>query len=247
MVGEVEQATVPPMKRNLFVWLALVVALIFVLAFAPVLWQMWTGAAPASRVERDLPWQVQALPDGSSQVFGLRLGATAGHSRLADAHARWPDNFVLALLVDRGDVATLEAYVDNAQLGFVSGRLIFTAALPPAQMQGLRERASKIEPLASGAHRYTLSAQDLTLAESAVLQGISLIPALQLDAALVQQRFGVPAERLSLEGLEHCLYPDLGLAISLDPKGKELLQYVAPADFARLREPLRKLQKSGSQ
>jgi len=177
-------------------------------------------------------------------VFGLALGP----GRLADARARWPDNFQLALLVDGTDAATLEAYVENVQLGFVSGRLIFSAALPAPQMQGLRERASKIEPLASGAHRYTLAAQDLALADGASLRGISLIPALQLDAALVQQRFGAPAERLQLQGLEHWLYPALGLAISLDPKGKELLQYVAPADFsARLREPLLALQKSGAQ
>jgi len=231
-------------QKKMFVWLGLAVAAIFALAFAPALWQMVRGPVPGAVPEHDLPWQVQALPDGSSRVFGLALGP----GRLADARARWPDNFQLALLVDGTDAATLEAYVDNVQLGFVSGRLIFSAALPAPQMQGLRERASKIEPLASGAHRYTLAAQDLALADGASLRGISLIPALQLDAALVQQRFGAPAERVQLQGLEHWLYPALGLAISLDPKGKELLQYVAPADFsARLREPLLALQKSGAQ
>ncbi|MEJ6000263.1 hypothetical protein [Paucibacter soli] len=231
------------MKRNLFVWLALIVALIFALAFAPAFWHMLRGVAPDAVAERDLPWQVQALPDGSSRVFGLALGS----GRLADARARWSDSFELALLVDGSDAATLEAYVENAQLGFVSGRLIFSAQLPAAQMQGLRARASKIEPLASGAHRYTLAAQDLALADQAVLLGISLIPSLQLDAALVTQRFGAPAERLTLQGLEHWLYPAQGLAISLDPKGRELLQYVAPAEFARLREPLLTVQKSGAQ
>lgn len=241
MVG---QATVLAMKSKMFAWLGLAVLAIFLLAFAPVLWQMLHGPQAGAAPERDLPWQVQVLPEGGSRVFGLE----PGRSRLADARARWPDNFQLALLVDGAEAAALEAYVDNAQLGFVSGRLIFSASLPAEQLRGLRERASKIEPLASGAHRYTLAAQDLTLADAAILQGISLMPALQLDAALVQQRFGAPAERLQLQGLEHWLYPALGLAISLDPKGKELLQYVAPADFpARLREPLLALQKSGAQ
>jgi hypothetical protein len=55
------------------------------------------------------------------------------------------------------------------------------------------------------------------------------------------QRFGAPAERIRQgETLEHFLYPARGLDIVLDSKGKEVLQYVAPADFARLRAPLGK-------
>jgi hypothetical protein len=38
--------------------------------------------------------------------------------------------------------------------------------------------------------------------------------------------------------VEHFLYPAKGLDLILDRKGKEVLQYVAPRDFARLREPL---------
>ena len=41
--------------------------------------------------------------------------------------------------------------------------------------------------------------------------------------------------------VEHWLYPERGLAIALDAKGRELLQYVAPAEFERrLRAPLLK-------
>ena len=38
----------------------------------------------------------------------------------------------------------------------------------------------------------------------------------------------------------HLLYPDKGLDVVVDSEGKELLQYVAPKDFALLREPLLK-------
>ena len=40
----------------------------------------------------------------------------------------------------------------------------------------------------------------------------------------------------------HLLYPDKGLDVVVDGNGKELLQYVAPRDFAELREPLNKLE-----
>jgi hypothetical protein len=36
----------------------------------------------------------------------------------------------------------------------------------------------------------------------------------------------------------HLLYPPLGLDVVVDGDGKELLQYVAPRDFERLRAPL---------
>ena len=62
-----------------------------------------------------------------------------------------------------------------------------------------------------------------------------------MDEAIILQRFGTPAERIRQgETLEHFLYPDKGLDLVLDSKGKEVLQYVAPADFARLRAPLGK-------
>jgi hypothetical protein len=37
----------------------------------------------------------------------------------------------------------------------------------------------------------------------------------------------------------HLLYPQQGLDVVVDGNGKELLQYVAPRNFASLREPLR--------
>ena len=37
----------------------------------------------------------------------------------------------------------------------------------------------------------------------------------------------------------HLLYPEKGLDVVVDAEGKELLQYVAPRDFALLREPLK--------
>jgi hypothetical protein len=38
----------------------------------------------------------------------------------------------------------------------------------------------------------------------------------------------------------HLLYPEKGLDVVVDSDGKELLQYVAPRNFAELREPLHK-------
>jgi len=37
---------------------------------------------------------------------------------------------------------------------------------------------------------------------------------------------------------QHLLFPELGLDLLLDEKGKELLQYVDPTEFGKLRQPL---------
>jgi hypothetical protein len=76
----------------------------------------------------------------------------------------------------------------------------------------------------------------------APLAGIGFIPSAQLDAAMLQARFGEPAERIAGgERRQHWLYPAIGMAVALDRDGRDLLQYVAPADFERrLAAPLRR-------
>jgi hypothetical protein len=94
----------------------------------------------------------------------------------------------------------------------------------------------------STTRRYTLASTDLAAAMQAPISGVSLIPQAQLDAATVVQRFGEPAQRVARgEGdaaVEHLLYPAKGLDVVVSAKGKELLQYVAPAQFTRLSQPL---------
>ena len=71
------------------------------------------------------------------------------------------------------------------------------------------------------------------------VKAISVIPTVNLDEATIIQRFGEPGERIVLsETRTHLLYPTLGLDVLVDKDGKELLQYVAPQQFARLRDPL---------
>ncbi len=71
------------------------------------------------------------------------------------------------------------------------------------------------------------------------MSAIAFIPAANLDEAIVLQRFGAPDERIRAdENREHFLYRAKGLDVQLDAKGKEVLQYVPPRDFARLRDPL---------
>lgn len=194
------------------------------------------GSPSAAPSPSGLPWQVEALPGGHSRVMGLTLGL----STLGDAQQRWGQDTQIAIIAAPGEHGTLEAFVDPAHAGFISGKLVITADLPASAVQGMRERAIKAEFMESTTRKYTLAAADLPAALAAPIAALSFIPQANLDEAAIVARFGQPAERLRSNGhLEHFLYPDKGLDLALDSEGKELLQYVAPAQFDRLVQPLK--------
>ena len=124
---------------------------------------------------------------------------------------------------------------------------MITAHLPAADIRAMRERAIKSEFMESTTRKYTLAPADLDVALKAPITALSFIPQANLDADTIVARFGQPAERVRSNGhLEHFLYPAKGLDLALDTEGKELLQYVAPADFERLRQPLLKAARTSA-
>lgn len=184
-----------------------------------------------------LPWQIERLPEGRSRVFGLTLGVDT----LDDARARFGHDVQAALLIAADGVTiSLEAYYDAVKAGFVTGKMVLTLELSPAVREALLQGKRKADYLESGARRVRLKPDDLANIGRARIGAISFIPAAQLDEQIVSERFGLAAERIRVSGhVEHFLYPELGLDLVLDQKGKELLQYVAPREFAvRLRAPL---------
>lgn len=194
-----------------------------------------------------LPWQIEVRPDGSSRVMGLTLSNGPEASTLADVRRVFGAEVQIAVIAAPGEAGSLEAFVDPAQLGFVSGKLVVTARLDAATLQGLRERALKSDFMESATRKYTLSPADEALALKAPVAALSFIPQARLDADAILARFGQPARRVQSNGhLEHFLYPDKGLDVILDTEGKELLQYVPPADFDRLSAPLEASRASSS-
>lgn len=212
-----------------------VLALIIALVALPMLLSPPADRGSGKAVE-GLPWQIEVLPDGTSRVFGLSIGT----STLADARARLRIEGETAIVAAPGEAGSLEAYFQDATLGAITGKLILTAELADDALEAMRQRATKSEYMNSSTRKMKLADQDLPSANAARIRAIAFIPSINLDEAMVVQRFGQPAERTrSSEHMEHFLYPERGLDIIVDSEGKELLQYVAPRDFARLREPLK--------
>ena len=216
-------------------------AVVLLAAFVPPLLQALRGGPPASAASsaasgEAAPWQARALPGGAVSALGFVLPG----SRLADAQARWPEELQVAVMAPRGEPGALEAYLESYREGGFAGRLVIVAQAAPDALLRWQARAARAEPVDGRTVRYTLHADDRAEALRSPLAGLSFIPAAQLDGATVAQRFGTPAERwASGERIEQWLYPDRGLAVALDVEGREVLQFVAPAEFERrLRAPL---------
>lgn len=230
----------------------LAVLLLLAAALALPVWRMFSanGPAPAPQAP-NLPWQVQPLPDGGSRVFELELG----RFNLGQTSARFAGELTLGVIALSGQPPALEAFLDSFQAGFVSGKLVLAFEADASWLAQARERAPRQEVTEGGrGRRYTLSREDEMQAHSSRLVALAFLPAARLDEAVVVQRFGAPAEKLTgPAGETQLFYPALGVAVVLPPadgptsKAKTVIQYTAPAEFERrLAAPLRAAVRAAS-
>ncbi len=183
---------------------------------------------------KGLPWQIDILPDGRSNVFGVTLG----QSTLGQARDQLGDDMELAVIAAAGqDTGGLEMYYGHYKAGFISGKLVLAARIAPDAVIRLAEHAVKSKYLENGARKFTVNPDDLPVALQAPVESMTFIPAVNIDEASALKRFG-PADKTlhTNEQVTHLLYPDKGLDLIINGKGKDVLQYVAPGDFARLIE-----------
>jgi hypothetical protein len=185
--------------------------------------------------DSNLPWQIAVDGQGGSTVFGLQPGV----STLGDVRRRLGNEIEVAIIAEPNETGALEGYYSQVPLGFVLAKMIVTVDVPDEAISAMRERAVRAKHMESTTRRITLHPDDLAAADRLPIRAISVIPTVNLDEATIVQRFGEPGERIVVSDKRtHLLYPKLGLDVVVDKDGKELLQYVAPQQFARLREPL---------
>jgi hypothetical protein len=221
-------ATGISMKKPLMVLVLIVTAVVAIALLRQ-------GGEHAQSPVVGLPWQIETLPDGGSKVFGLTLG----HSSLGEARERFGNDMEVAVIAAPGESGALEAYYVNFTAGVFAGKLILTARVDQATVEQWRQRAVKSEYMNSTTRKFMLQRADLPRAYQAPIASIVFIPSASFDAEIALRRFGPPGVRIRTgEHVEHFLYPEKGLDLLLDARGKEVLQYVAPREFARLRDPL---------
>ncbi|KXX63788.1 hypothetical protein [Marichromatium gracile] len=186
-----------------------------------------------------LPWQVGLSADGTTEVFGLTLGT----STLADARTLFGESGELNLFragTEQAPRLSVEAYFARLHLHRLRADFILSLAIPPERLATAYARGLRISQLPSGDKKVRLAPEDETAFAAAPIRAITYLPQARLDPALIERRFGQPAQRLveSEGGIVHYLYPDRGIDIALAADGETVIQYVAPAAFDTLLAPL---------
>jgi hypothetical protein len=148
----------------------------------------------------------------------------------------------LAIIAAPHEAGTLEAYYSHYSAGPITGKLILVLAVAPDSLLAMRERGYQD----GGTRRYHLHPDDLPLAYQAPVRVINFMPSFNLDEDIVQARFGPPASVIQADAQQrHFLYPDKGLDLILDLDGKEVLQYLSPAEFSAHRLQLQQSHPAG--
>ena len=192
------------------------------------------GARPDVRGDFHPPWSVNVYEDGSSSVFGLRLG----HSSVAEALPHISGNPELALVADEGHAPRLEVYWPDARLSGFAGKLIASTLDTPAEWAQTLWQARKPQRMEGGAQKLTLYPQEYPAVLNNRIESLVFLPSYNLNAEQIEASFGIPAEKIAGADAEHWLYPDRGIDLAYSAEHKEVIQYVSPREFARIREPL---------
>lgn len=202
---------------------------LFTLLAAVMLISPFLDESDNKEVITGLPWQIDVLADGSTQVFGLYLGA----SRLSDVLGIVGDDDVeLAIIAGADEVGSLEMYFGHYRAGVIAGKLVVQTSASEQDIKVWRENAPRFDYMATGqAKKYAISDNDIKSVLNEVVIGLTFIPALNLDEEIILARFGQPDERIQREGVTHYLYPEKGLDIALFDEAKEVIQYVLPKNF----------------
>lgn len=177
----------------------------------------------------DLPWQITVNADGSSQVFDVNLG----NSTLADVQTKFGPVEDYAVFIRDAENSDLEAYFGNVMFGPLKAKVVVKLQAEEAEKKALAENAPEREASPSGDWKYVLAIADRDAQAARKVIAISYVPATRgLDRAFFLERFGKPAATLQEnEEAVSWFYPDKGLSVLIDNKGREVLEYVPPRNF----------------
>ena len=133
----------------------------------------------------------------------------------------------------------------NRLMNIVGANLVFAQDrrwMQTEELEGIFNRGARIATMGSGQRKVTLSGEDNQAALHTPIAAITYLPKANLDAVMVEKRFGQPDERIREQNtdVEHWLYPALGLDIALSDERKDVLQYTRPSRFENLVAPLKK-------
>jgi len=183
------------------------------------------------------PWQVKVLESGHTQVFSLIVG----QSTLSEAEQQLKEVAELTLFSAENTPLVIEAFFGEVKIGGLKSKMVMSIDLPQSELESMFSRGARIATLGSGTRKVTLSSADAKRVRDASIASITYLPSINLNAELIEKRFGIPIEKVADSSSDaiHWLYPEKGIDVALSEENKEVIQYVEPKKFDTLVQPLR--------
>ncbi len=191
------------------------------------------------------PWQVSVDEAGTSEVFKLKLGK----SNINDALRLFvtSEQFLLTtqfVLIQNQHVPQeikLEAYFEKINLSGITGKLVlvFTGE---GDFDSISAWRTQDKASLNLEEKFVHIPQDkLKEFEFLLLSNITLVPNKNLSEQQLLTTFGKADEKIKMnDKTSHFLYPKIGVDVAINQKAKDIIQYVPPKDFYKIREPLLK-------
>jgi hypothetical protein len=184
-----------------------------------------------------LPWRTATNAAGQTQVFGFTLGETS----LTEVRDLFGQEGTINLFETPGrpERYGVEVYFEQVYLQSLRADFVITLDVDQSTLGAMYERGLRISQLGSGSKKIKLDPVDVEALLPRPIRSITYLPQARLDEPLIERRFGTPAERRTEPetGIVHWLYPERGIDIARDPKGKVVIQYVSQSDVAQLLAP----------
>ncbi len=160
-----------------------------------------------------------------------------------DARKVFRDDWEVNLFVSPENEISVEGYFNRLFISGLKADLVLSLLLDQKTKEEMFKRGARISQLGDGTKKVSLSSADTSNVATAIIQQLTYLPAANLEGELIEKIFGKPALIIKVEksGVEHWLYPGIGLDILLDPNGKEVFQYVMPSRFDEVKRPLLEL------
>ncbi|MBL7003380.1 MAG: hypothetical protein ISR69_05080 [Gammaproteobacteria bacterium] len=216
------------MFKHTFLWVVLFTAVAIGVA-------VLIPSDPKKYDESLLPWVIKVNDKNQSTVFGITLG----QSTLLDAQKSLHAEGEISLFETKDGEYSVEVFIDSIYLNTLKANLYLTLEVSQQTAKEMLGRSVNVSRAKDQSNKVKLADADLKAMSLVPVRHIIYIPRANLDAELIERRFGVPTQKLKeSEVVEHWLYPNKGLDIALNSEGREIFQYVLPMNFSQIVDPL---------
>ena len=174
--------------------------------------------------QTSFPWEITITPEGNPKVFGLTLNK----STLEKAIEIFQISPEMKLFENNAGRQYLEAYFKNVETKGIRAKVIVNIEIPEEKREVFRI-SNQDRPLKPNEEiKSPISDHQQSVALYLPISTISYLPSVQLDAKLLEMRFGHPLKIVKESAtIEHWQYPSRGLNIIVNHDGKDVIQYTS--------------------